>query len=152
MDIPINWDLVNNDIKEFGFEGEIKTSKVVDVYDGDTIKIVFPVLQKLFKFNCRITGVDTPEIRTRNLAEKEFGLKVRDELRKKILNKIVRVKCGDFDKYGRLLVEVITDENENIKEWLINSEYAFPYDGGKKLDWNLFLKKPDNKEEINDLN
>ena len=133
MDIPINWDLVNNDIKKFGFEGEIKTSKVVDVYDSHAIKIVFQFYKNYLNLIVELQGRHA-EIRTRNLAEKEFGLKVRDELRKKILNKIVKVKCGDFDKYGRLLVEVITDENENIKEWLINSEYAFPYDGGKKLD------------------
>tara|TARA_E500000178_G_C16975221_1_gene732990 strand:+ start:1077 stop:1559 length:483 start_codon:yes stop_codon:yes gene_type:complete len=139
MDIPINWDLVDDKVVQFGFEGETKTSKVVSVYDGDTIKIVFPVLRKLYKFNCRITGVDTPEIRTRDKKEKELGISVRDKLREKILNKVVKIKCGDFDKYGRLLVEVITDEGENIKEWLINNKYAFAYDGGTKKKWSVYL-------------
>jgi micrococcal nuclease len=106
MNIPINWDLVNNNIPQFNFEGEIKQAKVVDVYDGDTIKIVFTFSNKLYKFNCRIIGVDTPELRTKNKDEKKYGIHVRDKLREKILNKVVMVECGDFDKYGRLLIDI----------------------------------------------
>ena len=140
MNIPIDWDKIDNSVKEFGFEGETKEAKVVDVYDGDTCKVVFPVLRKLYKFNCRIQGVDTPEIRTRDLAEKEFGKKVRDELRKKILNKVVAIHCGDFDKYGRLLIDIqCKNENQNISKWLIDNDYAFAYDGGTKKKWGPYL-------------
>lgn len=139
MDIPINWDSIDSSVKEFGFEGETKTAKVVSVYDGDTIKVVFPVLRKLYKFNCRILGVDTPEIRTRDKKEKAFGLQVRDELRKKILNQVVTLKCGDFDKYGRLLIDIKLSEEETIRDWLINNNYAFAYDGGTKKKWKVYL-------------
>ena len=139
MDIPINWDSIDSSVKQFGFDGETKKAKVVSVYDGDTIKVVFPFLRKLYKFNCRILGVDTPEIRTRNKDEKEFGLKVRDELRKKILNKVVTLKCGEFDKYGRLLVNIKLSDEETIKDWLINNNYAFAYDGGTKKKWKVYL-------------
>lgn len=140
MNIPIDWDKIDNSVKEFGFEGETKEAKVVDVYDGDTCKVVFPVLRKLYKFNCRIQGVDTPEIRTRDLAEKEFGKKVRDELRKKILNKVVAIHCGEFDKYGRLLIDIqCKNENQNISKWLIDNDYAFAYDGGTKKKWGPYL-------------
>ena len=100
MDIPIDWNSVGSDVNEFTFKGEKKFAKVVSVYDGDTIKVVFAVSGKLYKFNCRIQHVDTPEIRTRNKKEKEYGLKVRDELRKKIMDKVVTIICDDFDKYG----------------------------------------------------
>jgi micrococcal nuclease len=139
MDIPINWDLIDSSVKQFGFDGEVKIAKVVSVYDGDTIKVVFPFLRKLYKFNCRIMGVDTPEIRTRDKKEKEYGIKVRDELRKKILNKVVKLKCGEFDKYGRLLVDIELSEEETIKNWLINNNYAFAYDGGTKKKWKVYL-------------
>ena len=142
MDIPINWDVIDNNVKEFSFEGETKVAKVVSVYDGDTVKVVFPVLRKLFKFNCRISGVDTPEIRTRNKEEKKYGLMVRDKLREKILNKVVTIKCGDFDKYGRLLIDIkergaLTEET--VSEWLVKNNYAFEYDGGTKQDWSVYL-------------
>ena len=143
MNIPIDWDQVNDKVKEFGFDGEIKEAKVVSVYDGDTCKVVFPVLRKLYKFNCRIQGVDTPEIRTRDKKEKEYGLQVRDKLREKILNKVVWVECGDFDKYGRLLIDIKNPllDSEKISEWLIKNNYAFKYDGGTKKDWGEYLKK-----------
>ena len=68
---------------------------------------------------------------TRNKLEKKFGYEVRDKLRGKILNKVVKVKCGEFDKYGRLLTEIYF-EDENVNQWLIDSNYAFEYDGGTK--------------------
>lgn len=144
MEIPINWETVNSEVKEFSFEGQNKTAKVVSVYDGDTVKVVFPVLNKLFKFNCRISGVDTPEIRTRNKVEKEYGLLVRDKLREKILDKVVTIKCGDFDKFGRLLIDIQERgalAEETVSEWLIKNNYAYKYDGGKKKDWGELLQK-----------
>ena len=141
MYIPIDWDKIDNSVKEFGFDGETKEAKVVDVYDGDTCKVVFPVLRKLYKFNCRIQGVDTPEIRTRDKTEKEYGLKVRDQLREKILNKVVDIHCGEFDKYGRLLIDIqCKNENINISKWLIDNNYAFAYDGGTKKKWAPYLE------------
>lgn len=136
--MSINWDHITKNTKELTFEGRICKAKVVDVYDGDTIKIVFPLIENdentLYKWNCRLINVDTPEIRTRNIKEKNFGIIVRDNLREKILNKVVDVHCKDFDKYGRLLIEIFS-ENNSINEWLIDNSYAKKYDGGKKSKW-----------------
>lgn len=137
----IDWSNANNKTKMFSFEGRECLGKVVDVYDGDTVKIVFPLSEKeperLYRWNCRLINVDTPEIRTKNLKEKEYGKQVRDKLREKILNKLVYVKCLDFDKYGRLLVEIFDNEKceECINNWLIVNEYAKKYDGGTKSKW-----------------
>ena len=134
----INWDEVDDKVKIFSLEGRKCLAKVVSVYDGDTVKLVFPLTDKeperLFKWNCRLINVDTPELRTKNLKEKEFGKKVRDILREKILNKVVTVSCLDFDKYGRLLTELFIGE-ESVNNWLIENEYAKKYDGGKKSKW-----------------
>lgn len=138
VNLSTNWDLATKNTKEFSFDGRKCKGKVVEVYDGDTVKIVFPLSENnpnhLYKWNCRLINVDTPEIRTKNTKEKEFGLSVRDNLREKILNKIVDVHCKDFDKYGRLLVEIFY-ENININNWLIEKNYAKKYDGGKKSQW-----------------
>jgi len=134
----INWDNIDNSTKIFTFEGRKCQGKVVDVYDGDTVKIVFSLTEKepdrLYKWNCRLINVDTPEIRTKNLKEKKFAKQVRDCLREKILNKIVTIECKDFDKYGRLLVEIFY-EDININNWLIENNYAKKYYGGKKTEW-----------------
>ena len=137
--MSINWDEVNSDTEELSFNNQSIQSKVVSVYDGDTIKCVFPINEKMYKWNCRINGIDTPEIRTRSALEKEAGYKARDFLREKILNKIVTLHCHDFDKYGRLLVNVEID-NEDISELMVKLEHAFKYDGGTKRDWDEYLK------------
>ena len=125
----------------FSFEGQTHTAKVVSVYDGDTIKIIFPFNGQVFKWNCRLSGVDTPELRTRCLPEKKYGYEVRDYLREKILNKVIEVKCGEFDKYGRLLIDIFCkDETCSVNQWLIDSKYAFAYDGGTKQSWKEYLE------------
>ena len=137
----IDWTNATKKTKIFSFEGRKCIGKVVDVYDGDTVKIVFPLSEKepdrLYKWNCRLINVDTPELRTKNLKEKEFGKLVRNKLREKILEKLVYISCMDFDKYGRLLVEIFEDSEYkiSINDWLITNEYAKVYNGGKKIKW-----------------
>ena len=139
MYIMINWDEIN-DAPLFSLEGQELKAKVVSVYDGDTIKCVFPLNDKLFKWNCRLSGVDTPELRTRNKNEKKFGYQVRDNLREKILGKVITLKCGEFDKYGRLLATVKCDGDKcSVNDWLIENDYAFKYDGGTKKSWEDYL-------------
>ena len=61
-------------------------------------------------------------------------------MRKKILNKVVAIHCGEFDKYGRLLIDIqCKNENQNISKWLIDNDYAFAYDGGTKKKWGPYL-------------
>ena len=137
----IDWTNATKKTKIFSFEGRKCIGKVVDVYDGDTVKIVFPLSEKepdrLYKWNCRLINVDTPELRTKNLKEKEFGKLVRNKLREKILDNLVYISCMDFDKYGRLLVEIFEDSEYkiSINNWLISNEYAKEYHGGKKSLW-----------------
>ena len=130
------------DAPMLSFEGQTIKAKVVSVYDGDTIKVIFPLKDSFYKWNCRLTGIDTPELRTQNPNEKKFGYEVRDILREKILNKIVNIRCGDFDKYGRLLTDVFfLDSNNSVNDWLIENKYAFSYDGGTKQCWEEYLIK-----------
>jgi len=124
---------------EFTFEGKEFICKCISVYDGDTITVAFkPFGDKIYRYNIRLSGIDTPEIRTTNLTEKTMGINVRDILWKKILNRIVVLKCGKFDKYGRILGEVYTTEtnsennSKSINQWLIDEGMAYTYDGGTK--------------------
>ena len=136
----VNWNDIS-DAPEFSLEGNIVEAKVLSVYDGDTIKCAFPLNNKMYKWNCRLSGVDTPEIRTRNKTEKEYGYKVRNNLREKILGKVVNLECGDFDKDGRLLVKVkCQDDDCSINDWLITNNFAFKYNGGTRKSWDEYLK------------
>ena len=150
--MEINWDEIDDSIEELTFKNDIKYGKVVSVYDGDTIKVVFLLADKLYKWNCRLDRVDTPELRTRNDLEKELGYSVRDKLREKILNKIVKIKCGEFDKYGRLLTEIYINDNESVNQWLIDNKMAFEYHGGTKQDWGEYLENQNKNKHDNQEN
>ena len=55
------------------------------------------------------------------------------------MDKIVTIKCGKFDKYGRLLIDIYY-KKQHINQWLIDEKYAFAYDGKTKKDWGAYLK------------
>jgi endonuclease YncB( thermonuclease family) len=46
-------------------------------------------------------------------------------------DKVVKIECGEFDKYGRLLVTVF-HEGVNVNLDLISKGYAKAYNGGSK--------------------
>ena len=129
-------DLMSYDDKTklFSFQGQNKYAKVVKVYDADTIQVVFKVHENYYRFKCRLSRIDSPEIKSHDPLEKEKAKISRDMLKNRILNKIVKIKCGDFDKYGRILIELY-DGNINLNDWLLNNHYAIKYDGGTKNIW-----------------
>jgi endonuclease YncB( thermonuclease family) len=123
-------------IEKFSLNEYVTDAKVVKIYDGDTIHAVFEFNNKLYKWVCRLDGIDTPEIKSKNSKEKEAAIKTRDYLREKILDKIVELKCKEFDKYGRLLVDVYHN-NVFINDLLITEKYAKKYNGGTKEEWEF---------------
>lgn len=133
-------DILNSKTKDntklFSLNGNTYIGKVVYVYDGDTLHVAFNECGDYYRWNCRIIGVDTPELRTKNQNEKILGYKVRDVIIEKLMNKIVTIKTYDFDKYGRLLIDIIMPNEEiTLSQWLINNGYAYAYDGGTKKSW-----------------
>lgn len=108
------------------------TAKVLSVYDGDTCNILLDLgCDVHIKLKCRLYGIDTPELRTKDLDEKKRGYLARDYLRERILNKTVRVKTYKQEKYGRYLVEIFLDDI-NINQELIENGHAIAYFGGKR--------------------
>ena len=151
--IIMDWDNINDapDYSKCVFEKTIE-AKIISVYDGDTVKAIFPLNGVLYKWNCRLIGIDTPEVRTSHKLEKKYGYIVRDHLRNKILNKVVQLKCGDLDKYGRLLVTIFCENNTcDVNNWLINNKYALPYDGGRKKSWKQTLDQITEKNILDNL-
>ena len=118
------------------FIPKITKGKVIKVYDGDTITVASKYYNDVYKFVIRLNRIDTPEIRTKNNNEKERALFVRDKLREKIMNKIIKIEVIKLEKYGRLLCEIYYN-NENLSNWLLDNEYAKEYYGGKKTSFIL---------------
>jgi endonuclease YncB( thermonuclease family) len=143
--IIINDSLLNSlqqtsmNIPEFTLKGINTIAKVVDVYDGDTCKVVIDFNGKMTKFTIRLNGYDSPEMRTSDLVEKEYAVATRNVLQKLILNKVVVVKFADYDKYGRVLGDIYVNMGGDmlyVNEWMINSKLVATYGGGKKEKYN----------------
>lgn len=112
-------------------------AKCVNVYDGDTCQLVFYVegIDKFCRFTCRCNDYDSPEIKSENENEKVKAYEARDYLSSLILNKIVTIKIGKFDKYKRPLVDIYVDDIF-INYHMIEKGYGYPYKGGKKRKIN----------------
>jgi|TARA_R100001440_G_scaffold15532_2_gene26357 micrococcal nuclease len=103
------------------------------IVDGDTFDCIldlgFDV--KLHKQRVRLHGIDTPESRTRDLAEKKLGLAAKDRL-KELCHGNFKVKSLGKGKYGRILGIPYTEDGQDICQILINEGHAVEYHGGKK--------------------
>ena len=140
-DMLLNIRNSNKNTKKFTLENQIKICKVVDVYDGDTCRVVFNLNNQLNKWTIRMNGYDTPEMRpSRNLENrdeiKKKAIESRDYLKSLIMNEnqLVYLHCGEFDKYGRLLGEIYVnkDDEKSVNQLMVENKYGYVYHGGTK--------------------
>lgn len=105
---------------------------VTRVVDGDTVDVDvdlgFDVWLK--KQRVRLAGIDTPESRTRNLAEKALGLAAKARL-VELCSGTVTLESHGKGKYGRILGKLYADGTD-ICDTLISEGHAVEYWGGKK--------------------
>jgi endonuclease YncB( thermonuclease family) len=126
----------------FTLEGQFKLCKVVDVYDGDTCRVVFYHNGHINKWNVRMNGYDTPEMRpSKSLPNRDEikakSIEAKNYLKSLITNnpdQLVYIKCGEFDKYGRLLGDIYInkDDTQSVNQLMISNGYGYAYDGGTK--------------------
>lgn len=144
----------------FSLQGQTLEAKVVDCYDADSLRVVVELHGALVKFAVRIVGLDAPEKRSQRKNER-LAARVahRSMLRtllgdegnallppRKLTRKSVRrafaasrrtvtLRCGEFDKYGRLLGKVEVDGGICAGQALVGGGFAHVYDGGTKTPW-----------------
>lgn len=114
-------------------------AEVVSVYDGDTCTCIVDLgFKTSARIKVRLAGIDTPEVRTKDLDEKEKGIVTRDWLRERILGKKILLHTSKRGKFGRWL-GTIWELNEDKPEFensynkqLINEGLAKEYWGGKR--------------------
>ena len=116
--------------------------EIVKVIDGDTVDVNidlgFGVWMK--KERVRLHGIDTPESRTRDLAEKQFGLLAKDFLKNQLTlgTPILKTHKDATGKFGRILGELLYIDNEetgsmvNINQLMIAEHQAVAYHGQSK--------------------
>ena len=126
---------------------EYYVRKVENIVDGDTIDVLIDLgFDILFQSRVRLAGIDTPESRTKDLAEKALGLEAKEYLKKNLKDaKSVVIKTEKMDsseKYGRILGWVyINGDTVSLNDMMINDGYAWGYMGDTKVkDFDVLLK------------
>jgi micrococcal nuclease len=126
---------------------EYYVRKVENVVDGDTIDVLIDLgFDILFQSRVRLAGIDTPESRTKDLAEKALGLEAKEYLKKYFKDaKSVVIKTEKMDsseKYGRILGWVyVNGDTVSLNDKMINDGYAWGYLGDTKVKDFEALKK-----------
>ncbi len=126
---------------------EYFVEEVKNVVDGDTIDVVIDLgFDILFASRVRLAGIDTPESRTTDKAEKVLGLEAKEYLKKQlkdVKSVVIRTeKMNSSEKYGRILGWVyVNGESESVNNKMINDGYAWGYLGETKIKDFELLKK-----------
>jgi len=104
-------------------------AKLIRVIDGDTVEAMVDLgFSVWMKQTIRLHGIDTPEIRTKDINEKVRGVAARARLLEIIADggdKFLLVSHG-IGRYGRCLGTLYIKE-ENINELLISEGHAKEY-------------------------
>ena len=122
--------------------------RVTKVVDGDTIDVEIDLgFSIIYCSRVRLAGIDTPESRTSDKAEKVLGLEAKDRLKKLIDDaKSIVIKTEKLDsseKYGRILGWLYLDGAEqSVNHALIADGYAWEYMGDTKVkDFELLRQR-----------
>lgn len=113
-----------------------KIKEIVRVVDGDTVDVKIDLGFDLTKLErVRLTGIDTPESRTKDLAEKHLGYEAKAYLTELLVaaDDLI-VKTEKDGKFGRMLGEFFNNKFSvySINKQLVDEGYAWEYDGGSK--------------------
>ena len=109
----------------------IEVSRVVSVYDGDTIKVDIDSWPEVVGkgISVRVRGVDTPEIRGKCDSEKALAIQARDYVRNLLTGEsVVQLRNIERGKYFRLVADVYSGDISISRELIIRG-YGRPYDG-----------------------
>ena len=132
---------------------EYHVKKVNNVVDGDTIDVDIDLgFDISFSSRVRLAGIDTPEGRTKDKAEKVLGLEAKEYVKSKIKDaKDIVIKTEKMDsseKYGRILGWLYLDgSTTSVNEQMIAEGYAWGYLGETKVKDFEALAKLRNKKK-----
>jgi len=115
-----------------------KCVKYLYNYDGDTVTFHIPNVHPLLgdKMSVRLYGVDTPEIKGKDICEKRAAQVAKRLVQIELTNaKIIHLKNIQKGKYFRIVADIIYD-GKSLSDLLISKKLAYRYYGDKKLKIN----------------
>jgi len=126
-------------------------AKPLKAIDGDTIDLMVDLGFNIhFKMRVRLYGVNTPESRTKDIAEKELGLKAKKFTEDWLVGRdwvFVNTIPDKNDKYGRILAKIYSSDKIDdpttacLNLDIIQSGYAREYYGVGDKTWTEFKTK-----------
>lgn len=146
-------------LPDFGCLHGRRRARLLETHDGDTVKVAIVKGGKTYKVTVRVLGVDTPEVRSKDPAEKAAGLRARNFVAAWALPDKFSVD-GDYteaalkaayaetpvmlevdfkgtEKYGRSIGAVYKPGcGASLSELLIANGHAVEYDGGTKAQFS----------------
>ena len=154
-DLTLFENLNIHEIPFFSLEGLNTWCRVIDIYDGDTITVVIPLMTAMYKFHIRLYGLDTPEMKSSSEQQKANAILARNRLielctnvatnlksRKEVqqfLSKniyLIWINAYKMDKFGRVLANVYKSPEDTVSfsKTLINEKLGYEYFGKTKLN------------------
>lgn len=113
-------------------------------YDGDTVTFDVPNISPFFgqDLKVRLYGVNTPEIKTSDVCEKELAVRAKEYVHT-LLSKAryIELRNPVKGKYFRVVAEIWFD-GYSLTQLLIKNRLGYQYFGESRghFDWCKFLK------------
>ena len=120
---------------------EYKIKEIVKVIDGDTVDILIDLGFSVYhEERVRLSGIDTPEMNSKNVLEKEMAKKAKTFITTWLKEqKNLTIKTYKDDKYGRLLGEIFGNGGVCVNNLLMEKGFAWDYLTDTR-DINLLLE------------
>ena len=107
--------------------------RVLKIVDGDTADVSLQLEPFSIYYNIRVRmlGINAPESRTRDKAQKELGLAAKARLTE-LMSGPVMVCTNAQGKFGRWLGVFLDANGNSINQQMVDEGHAHYYDGGKR--------------------
>ena len=108
---------------------------VEEVVDGDTYHITFLCHGSPLTMKLRLSGIDTPEIHSKNEKEKKAAVLVSKYVKMHIEKRYFKCIINKWDKYGGRVVGHLITEDGLFSKHMLNMGLCKEYEGNKKEEW-----------------
>lgn len=144
------------DVPWLSLKGMRTIARVVSVTDGDTVVLVIALAlpegkdgdqaHTLCKVHARLNGIDTCELRSHEPILRAKAQEARDALKALLMpptsDNMVDVTCHEFDRYGRVLVDLCSHPaGESVSAHMLSHNLAFECIDGSRLSEEAQLQR-----------
>ncbi len=115
--------------------GQRWPARVFRVVDGDTLHVGIVFAGVPIRLVCRLMDFDSPELRSRDLGERERAQQATRALAEAVqdCNCNVLIEFQGREKYGRMLARVFTPDGACVNDAMLRLPFNAPMRGGTRV-------------------